>query len=126
MILISIYIPLSLPAGQVLSAILALSSARVVVFPNGAVVPPNTPPWPPPSSPTITPAGPSPYHLAAPNLVIVIDPAEPLVAHANGAVVPLDTPEVVAARAAHKAAGGAVQAPGVIKPGHPNGPVVPA
>ena len=32
----------------------------------------------------------------------------PLVAHANGAVVPHDTPAVVAARAAHAAAGGAI------------------
>ena len=76
------------------------------------------------------------YHLATPNIAVVIDAAKPLIGHANGAVVPLDTPEVVATRAAHKAAGGAVQAPGVLKQGvlkqgvlkqgHRNGPVVPA
>merc|ERR1712112_520378 len=34
-----------------------------------------------------------------------------LVGHANGAVVPVDTPDVVAAKAAHAAAGGAIHAP---------------
>ena len=111
---------------QVLSAILALSSARLVIYPNGAVVPANTPAVAAAKLAHHNAGGAIAYHLAAPNLAVVIDSGEALVAHANGAVVPLDTPEVVAARAAHLAAGGAVQAPGVLKHGHPNGPVVPA
>ena len=52
-------------------------------------------------------------------------------AHANGAVVPVDTPAVYAAKVAHAAAGGIVNPVGVYGLGyaglvaHPNGAVVP-
>ena len=60
-----------------------------------------------------------------------------LVAHANGAVVPVDEPNVVAAKLAHAAAGGAIHAPALAYAGafpyypyaglvaHPNGALVP-
>merc|ERR1719516_256492 len=73
----------------VLSALVAAASAQLVTYPNGAVVP-------------ATPyALPYPYPYAA----------GPLVAHSNGAVVPLDTPDVAKAKADFAAAGGVVAAP---------------
>ena len=54
-----------------------------------------------------------------------------LVAHANGAVVPVDEPAVYAAKVAHAAAGGAIHPVGVYGlayaglVAHPNGAVVP-
>merc|ERR1719342_1939428 len=89
----------------VLTACVAISNAALVTFPNGAVVPADTP----------AAAG-YPHGL---------------VAHANGAVVPADTPDVYAAKVAHAAAGGVVNPVGVYGlayaglVAHPNGAVVP-
>merc|ERR1719402_2093191 len=57
----------------------------------------------------------------------------PLVTHSNGAVVPADTPALVAAKAAHAAAGGAIHHVAAVPyafghhglVAHPNGAVVP-
>merc|ERR1712128_345138 len=81
----------------VLSACLAVSSAALVTFPNGAVVPADTP----------AVAAARAVHLGHLGHVIPVGYAgypHGLVAHANGAVVPVDSVDVVAARAAHLAA----------------------
>merc|ERR1711921_64647 len=86
----------------VLAAWVAISSAVLVTYPNGAVVP----------------AVPYPY---------LGNPA--LVTHPNGAVVPVDTAEIYAAKVAHAAAGGVINPVGVSAAAglvyHPNGAVVP-
>lgn len=96
----------------VLSACVALSSAQLVAYPNGAVVPVDTP--------EVHAA--KLAHFAAGGAVHPVHAygygaGYPyfggLVGHANGAVVPVDTPEVYAAKVAHAAAGGAVHAPEV-------------
>merc|ERR1712183_74993 len=92
----------------VLAACVAISSAALVTYPNGAVVP-------------AVPYAGYPY----------VGYPHGLVAHANGAVVPVDTPAVYAAKVAHAAAGGIVNPVGVYGLGyaglvaHPNGAVVP-
>merc|ERR1712243_159888 len=101
----------------VLSALVAVSSAQLVAYHNGAVVPADTP--------SVAAA-----KLAHANAGGVVNlegvlahgyaAGYPygyagyfggLVGHANGAVVPVDEPAVVAAKAAHAAAGGAIHAP---------------
>ena len=118
---------------QVLSACVAISSAQLVGYPNGAVVPADTP--------AVAAAKAAFYHaggaihpVAGIAHAPVVYAAGPLVSHANGAVVPADTPDVVAARAAHAAAGGAVHPVAAVPyaylhhglVAHPNGAVVPA
>ena len=118
---------------QVLSACVAISSAQLVGYPNGAVVPADTP--------AVAAAKAAFYHaggaihpVAGIAHTPVVYAAGPLVSHANGAVVPADTPDVVAARAAHAAAGGAVHPVAAVPyayvhhglVAHPNGAVVPA
>merc|ERR1712226_750460 len=80
----------------VLSACVALSSAQLVAYPNGAVVPADT----------AEVHAAKVAHAAAGGAVYPYFGG--LVGHANGAVVPVDTPEVHAAKVAHAAAGGAV------------------
>merc|ERR1712128_218169 len=92
----------------VLSACLAVSSAALVTYPNGAVVPADTPEVAlaravhlgqlghvPPVGYAGYPYAAYPYAAGYPH---------GLVAHPNGAVVPVEPYEVVAARAAHLAA----------------------
>merc|ERR1711881_831595 len=86
----------------VLAACVSISSAALVTFPNGAVVPADTP----------AVAAARAAHLGQLGHVLPVGYALPyavgyphgLVAHANGAVVPADTPDVVKARADHLAA----------------------
>merc|ERR1712224_851545 len=112
----------------VLAACVAISSAALVTFPNGAVVPADTP----------AVAAARAAHLGHLGHVLPVGYALPyavgyphgLVAHANGAVVPADTPDVYTAKVAH-AAGGVVNPVGVYGlayaglVAHPNGAVVP-
>ena len=91
---------------------MALSSAQLVAYPNGAVVPADT----------LEVHAAKVAHAAAGGAVHPVHAfgyaaGYPyaagyhfggLVGHANGAVVPVDTPEVHAAKVAHAAAGGAV------------------
>merc|ERR1712106_1026205 len=108
----------------VLSACLAVSSAALVTYPNGAVVPAETP------EVALARA----VHLGHLGHVLPVGYAgypHGLVAHANGAVVPVDEPAVYAAKVAHAAAGGVVNPAGVYGlayaglVAHPNGAVVP-
>merc|ERR1712200_87431 len=135
----------------VLAACVAVSSAQLVTYPNGAVVPADEP----------AVAAAKAAHLAAGGAVLPYAglpyagypyagypyagypyahdacPYHPaaLVAHPNGAVVPVDEPAVAAAKAEHFAAHGVVApyhalpyAAGVAYAGlvaHPNGAVVP-
>merc|ERR1712042_175574 len=86
----------------VLAACVAISSAALVTFPNGAVVPADTP----------AVAAARAAHLGQLGHVLPVGYALPyaagyphgLVAHANGAVVPLEPADVVKARADHLAA----------------------
>merc|ERR1711936_410115 len=111
----------------VLAACVAVSSSALVTYPNGAVVPADTP------EVALTRAahlGAFPYYAGYPYHYAAGYP-HGLVAHANGAVVPVDTPAVHAAKVAHAAAGGIVNPVGVYGLGyaglvaHPNGAVVP-
>merc|ERR1712128_369544 len=111
----------------VLSACLAVSSAALVTFPNGAVVPADTPAV---AAARAAHLG----HLGHLGHIIPVGYAgypHGLVAHANGAVVPVDSPAVYAAKVAHAAAGGVVNPAGVYGlayaglVAHPNGAVVP-
>merc|ERR1719348_1254177 len=88
----------------VLSACLALTSCQLVTHPNGAVVPADTA---------------EVAHFGAHGLPLAYAglpyghayagyPHGGLVGYANGAVVPVDEPAVLAAKAGHAAAGGAV------------------
>merc|ERR1719362_2810692 len=88
----------------VLSACVALSSAQLVAYPNGAVVPVDT----------AEVHAAKVAHLAAGGAVHPVHAygyaaGYPyfggLVGHVNGAVVPVDTPEVHAAKVAHDAYG---------------------
>merc|ERR1712001_373796 len=92
----------------VLAACVAVSSAQLVTYPNGAQVPVDTPEV----------AAAKVAHAAAGGLIHPVAYAGypypyayaagypgALVAHANGAVVPADTAEVYAAKVAHAAAG---------------------
>lgn len=120
---------------QVLFACVAVASAQLVAYPNGAVVPVD--------EPAVQAARAD--HLAAHGLPYAayayagypyaynfgLAYAGGLVAHPNGAVVPVDEPAVQAARAAHFAAAGLPIAPYAYAAGypglvaHPNGAVVP-
>merc|ERR1712106_1069455 len=114
----------------VLAACVAVSSAALVTYPNGAVVPADTP------EVVLARAA----HLGQLGHVIPVGYAaypyaagfpHGLVAHANGAVVPADEPAVYAAKVAHAAAGGVINPVGVYGlayaglVAHPNGAVVP-
>merc|ERR1711970_267996 len=110
----------------VLTACVAISNAALVTFPNGAVVPADTP----------AVAAARAAHLGQLGHVLPVGYAyhpyaagypHGLVAHANGAVVPADTADVYAAKVAHAAAGGVVNPVGVSAGlvSHPNGAVVP-
>merc|ERR1711994_824278 len=114
----------------VLAACVAVSTASLVTFPNGAVVPADTPAVALARAAHFTSHGAAyigavPYAYGVPGA---------LVTHANGAVVPVDEPAVAAAKADHFAAHGypagvyAAGAPylayaGLV--GHANGAVVP-
>merc|ERR1711910_13828 len=103
----------------VLAAAVAVSSAQLVTYPNGAQVPVDTPEV---AAAKLAHAAAGglvnplvyagyPYAAAYPYAVGV---PGALVAHPNGAVVPADTAEVYAAKVAHA---------GLVA--HPNGSVVP-
>merc|ERR1712117_921804 len=105
----------------VLTACVAISNAALVTFPNGAVVPADTPAVAAARAAHLGQLGhvlPYAYHPYAAGY------PHGLVAHANGAVVP-------AAKVAHAAAGGVVNPVGVYGlayaglVAHPNGAVVP-
>merc|ERR1711970_1332703 len=114
----------------VLTACVAISNAALVTFPNGAVVPADTP----------AVAAARAAHLGQLGHVLPVGYAyhpyaagypHGLVAHPNGAVLPVDTPDVYAAKVAHAAAGGVVNPVGVYGlayaglVAHPTGAVVP-
>merc|ERR1712123_364558 len=96
----------------VLAACVAVSSAALVTYPNGAVVPADTPEVALARAAHlgqlghVIPVGYAPYPYAA-------GYPHGLVAHANGAVVPVDEPAVYAAKVAHAAAGGVINPVGV-------------
>merc|ERR1712054_342388 len=108
----------------VLAACVAVSSAALVTYPNGAVVPADTP------EVAVAKAA----HLGQLGHVLPVGYVgypHGLVAHANGAIVPADEPAIYAAKVAHAAAGGVVNPVGVYGlayaglVAHPNGAVVP-
>merc|ERR1712198_237506 len=134
----------------VLAACVAVSAGQLVTHPNGAVVPADEPavaharvahlathggvygyPYAYAGAYPYAYAGAYPYayaHGAYPYAYAGY-PYGGLVAHPNGAVVPVDEPAVVAAKADHFAAHGLPYAAGVAYTGlvaHPNGAVVPA
>merc|ERR1712072_732277 len=88
----------------VLAAAIAVSSAQLVTYPNGAVVPAETPEVAAArlahaqAGGAIAYAAGYPYAAYHPYAVGV---PGALVGHANGAVVPVDTAEVYAAKVAH-------------------------
>merc|ERR1712243_337252 len=101
----------------VLSALVAVSSCQLVAYRNGAVVPADTPAV---AAAKLAHA----YAGGVVNLEGVLAHGYAagypygyagyfggLVGHANGAVVPVDEPAVVAAKAPHAAAGGVIHAP---------------
>ena len=92
---------------QVLSACVALSSAQLVAYPNGAVVPADTAEVHA-AKVAHAAAGGAVHPVHAFGYAAAYPYFGGLVGHANGAVVPADTPEVHAAKVAHAAAGGAV------------------
>merc|ERR1711931_293029 len=125
----------------VLAACVAVSSAQLVTYPNGAVVPADEPAVAAAKAAHLAAGGAVFAHAGLPyagypyaHAAYPYRPAA-LVAHPNGAVVPVDEPAVAAAKADHFAAHGIV-APyaalpyhaGVAYAGlvaHPNGAVVP-
>merc|ERR1712128_62113 len=119
----------------VLAACVAVSSAALVTYPNGAVVPADTPEVALARAAHlgqlghVIPVGYAGYPYAA--YPYAAGYPHGLVAHANGAVVPVDSPAVYAAKVAHVAAGGVVNPAGVYGlayaglVAHPNGAVVP-
>merc|ERR1711917_110387 len=134
----------------VLAACVAVSSASLVTHPNGAVVPADEPavaharaahlathgavygyPYAYAGAYPYAYAGAYPYAYGGyPYAYAGAYAGYPygLVAHPNGAVVPVDEPAVVAAKADHFAAHGLPYAAGVAYAGlvaHPNGAVVP-
>merc|ERR1712198_163387 len=126
----------------VLAACVAVSAGQLVTHPNGAVVPADEPAVAHARAAHLAThggvygypyayAGAYPYayaHGAYPYAYAGY-PYSGLVAHPNGAVVPVDEPAVVAAKADHFAAHGLPYAAGVAYTGlvaHPNGAVVPA
>merc|ERR1711937_1038876 len=85
----------------VLTACVAISNAALVTFPNGAVVPADTPAVAAARAAHLGQLGhvlPYAYHPYAAGY------PHGLVAHPNGAVVPLEPADVVKARADHLAA----------------------
>merc|ERR1712106_748578 len=118
----------------VLAACVAVSSAALVTYPNGAVVPADTPEVALAKAAHlgqlghVLPVGYAGYPYAA--YPYAAGYPHGLVAHANGAVVPADEPAVYAAKVAH-AAGGVINPVGVYGlayaglVAHPNGAVVP-
>merc|ERR1711971_1480195 len=103
--------PLIIVKFLVLAATMALSSAQLVTYPNGAVVPAETPEVAAArlahaqGGGAIAYAAGYPYAAYHPYAYGV---PGALVGHATGAVVPVDTAEVYAAKVAHAAAGGAI------------------
>ena len=92
---------------------MALSSAQLVAYPNGAVTPVDTPEVYA-AKLAHAAAGGAVHHAYATGYPYHAGyHFGGLVGHANGAVVPVDTAEVHAAKVAHAAAGGAVHAPEV-------------
>ena len=86
---------------------MALSSAQLVAYPNGAVVPADTAEVHA-AKVAHAAAGGAVHPVHAFGYAAGYPYFGGLVGHANGAVVPVDTPEVHAAKLAHAAAGGAV------------------
>ena len=127
---------------QVLFACVAAASAQLVAYPNGAVAPVKTPEVQAAEAAHFAAHG-YPYayntlaypyaynHFASPyagyaGYAPFAAPFGGLVAHPNGAVVPVDEPAVQAARAEHFAAHGFIAgAPFGGLVAHPNGAVVP-
>merc|ERR1712111_223558 len=132
----------------VLFACVAAASAQLVTYPNGAVAPAKTPEVQAAEAAHFAAKGAYAY---APGFYGYNNGYYPgvygayhhggLVAYANGAVAPVDTPEVQAAKAAHFAAHGIAAPVAPIAPvayaagypygvaglvAHPNGAVVPA
>ena len=135
---------------QVLAACVAVSSAQLVAYPNGAVTPIDTPEVQAAKAafaaaggainPVVAPVA---YAAGLPYAYAAGYPYGGLVAHPNGAVVPVDEPAVAAAKAEFAAAGGVINPVGGIAyaagfpyayaglpyaglVAHPNGAVVPA
>merc|ERR1712012_596942 len=133
----------------VLAAAVAVSSAQLVTYPNGAVVPADEPAVAAAKAqfaaaggvvnPVLAYAG-YPYLAGYPYAAAYGYPCGGLVAHPNGAVVPVDEPAVAAAKAEFAAAGGVVAPSGALAyaglpyvaglpyaglVAHPNGAVVP-
>merc|ERR1712012_1306017 len=133
----------------VLAAAVAVSSAQLVTYPNGAVVPADEPAVAAAKAqfaaaggvvnPVLAYAG-YPYLAGYPYAAAYGYPYGGLVAHPNGAVVPVDEPAVAAAKAELAAAGGVVAPSGALAyaglpyvaglpyaglVAHPNGAVVP-
>merc|ERR1712203_80800 len=122
----------------VLAATIAVSSAQLVTYPNGAVVPADTPEVAAAKAAHLQAGGAIAYAAGYPYAAYPFAAGYPgaLVGHANGAVVPVDTAEVYAAKVAHADAGGAIHPVGAYAAyyhpyafaglvGHPNGAVVP-
>merc|ERR1712106_977811 len=109
----------------VLSSLLSLTTGQLVTHPNGAVVPADTLAVQAARAAHLTAAGlplayaghpyAAAYHHA---LGYAAGYPQGLVAHANGAIVPVDEPAVLAAKAEHAAAGGAI-APAAAYAGYP-------
>merc|ERR1711936_229113 len=102
--------PLYIMKCLILAACVAISSAALVTYPNGAVVP-AVPPYlvthangavVPPDTVEIYQA--KAALAAAGGVIHPVGVTGGLVAHPNGAVVPIESPEVLAARADHLAA----------------------
>merc|ERR1712121_607815 len=110
----------------VLSALVAVSSCQHVAYHNGAVVPADTPAVAAAklahanAGGVVNLEGVLTHGYAAGYPYGYAGYFGGLVGHANGAVVPVDEPAVVAAKAAHAAAGGAIHAP-VAYAGYPYG-----
>merc|ERR1711955_87262 len=102
---------------SVLSALVAVSSCQLVAYHNGAVVPADTPAVAAAklahanAGGVVNLEGVLAHGYAAGYPYGYAGYFGGLVGHANGAVVPVDEPAVVAAKAAHAAAGGAIHAP---------------
>merc|ERR1712001_354731 len=119
----------------VLAATIAVSSAQLVTYPNGAVVPADTAEVAAAKLAHLNAGGAIAYAAGFPYAAYHPYAYGALVGHANGAVVPVDTAEVYAAKVAHAAAGGAIHPVGAYAAyypyayaglvGHPNGAVVP-
>merc|ERR1712158_31261 len=108
----------------VLAATIAVSSAQLVTYPNGAVVPADTPEVAAAKAAHLQAGGAIAYAAGYPYAAYPFAVGYPgaLVGHANGAVVPVDTAEVYAAKVAYAAYYPYYHA-GLV--GHPNGAVVP-